>query len=120
MPAAWPATVTQLVDSSGYRETVERNVVEFAPEVGPPMARRRSSVSSDLISFSTTPVTDDEYDALVGFYRDTLKDGALTFLRTHPRNMDGPMTEFRFVEPPQWSPIDATYGRIALSLRRMP
>lgn len=120
MPAAWPSTVTLQVDSSGYRETVERNVVEFTPEVGPPMVRRRSSVSSDLISFSTPPVTDDEYDALVNFYRGTLKDGALTFFRTHPRDADGPVEEFRFLEPPQWSLINGTIGRIAVVLRRLP
>lgn len=120
MTAIWPTNVTEYADSNSYSERPEQNVVEFAPEVGPPMSRRRSSISSDLLLFSTIPVTSAEYDVLVDFYRNALKDGALTFFRKHPRNLTGQNIEFKFVEPPQWSAIDGTLGRIALSLRRMP
>jgi hypothetical protein len=124
MTAAWPVTVTQFVTSSNYSERAERNVSEFQPDVGPPMTRRRSSVSSDLVTFETATVPDSQYDDLLYFYRFVLKDGSLTFFRKHPRNNDGTNVEFKFVEAPQWRALSNGgsdgLGRISVSLRRMP
>lgn len=117
MTAVWPSSVTQYADPSSLTEKPERNAVEFAPEVGPPMSRRRTSLSSDLLTFSTPVVSQDQYDDLIDFYRNDVKDGVLPFTRKHPRNVDGPSKRFRFAAEPQWRAVGFIYGNISLSLR---
>lgn len=120
MTATWPGSVTLNANVSGYGEKPEANSIEFAPEVGPPMSRRRTSISTDLLSFDTDPITSDNYDDLIYFYRKTLKDGNLTFFRSHPRNPTGPNMEFKFTDPPQWKSISGLLGRASITMRRMP
>jgi hypothetical protein len=83
MPENWPA-VNQVVLRASVSEKPERNVRSFQPEFGPPMEGRRTSVSTDVFAF-TGRVTSNEWDTLMAWYRDTLKDGSLTFTRNHPR-----------------------------------
>lgn len=119
MTVAWPGTVPQYAMVSGYQERPERNVVEFRPETGPPLTRRRTSVSSDIISFETL-MTLDEYDDLLEFYRYDLKDGSLTFKRKHPRNILGADKTFKFIAEPEMRPAGPTFATVAMQMRLMP
>lgn len=121
MTAAWPASVPQFSLQQSYGEQPERNVIEFTPEVGPPMSRRRTSISTDIIDFETI-MTFDEYDALVSFYRTDLKDGVLPFLRGHPRNPEVSTNEyeFRFMTEPKLKAISPDLCSVAMRVRRMP
>lgn len=117
----WPSSLPDCVLDADYQEQPENNLAEFAPEVGPPLRRRRTSINSSLIQAAIV-LADDEVDTLLDFYKDDLKDGSLSFTWVHPRMAEGSPTEiacFTFVTPPVLTRI-APYWRAALSLRRMP
>ena len=119
MTAAWPATVPQYAQQPSYSEKPERNAAEFRPEIGPPLSRRRTSISSDVIRFETT-MTFDQYDDLLEFYREDLKDGTVSFTRKHPRDTDGPDRVFRFTAEPEFRAAGPDYGVVSLQVRLMP
>lgn len=119
MTAVWPSDVPQYALQSGFSEKPERNAVTFEPEVGPAMMRRRTSLSSDLITFQTM-MTVDEYDKLLDFYRNDTKDGTQPFMRKHPRNIEGANRRFVFTAEPQLSAAGPNYGPVALALRLLP
>jgi hypothetical protein len=96
--AAWPFDVPLHALIDGYAEEAEDNVLEFTPEVGPPILRRRYSRAGIVIGFSTS-MTGAQYAALLNFYRSTLKDGTAPFNRPHPRT--GIVRTFRFLGPPR-------------------
>lgn len=117
MAALWPAAVPMRDLVAGYSERRESNLAEFAPEVGPPKRRRRSSVATELVSFEQL-LSEAEADALLAFWRDTLGDGALTFEREHPRTRV--LAEFQFVAPPDVRALGGGVYRVGLQLRKMP
>lgn len=115
--APWPGTVNQLTYRNGYQQTPERNVVTFQPEVGPPIERRRSSISTEIVSCSGRG-TLTEFNNLMTFYRTTLKDGVDTFTRTHPLN--GGTVTCKFMEPPALTDRRATFVQWSLKFRVLP
>lgn len=84
-PPSWPGSVTNVMLADQYGETPDRNVFSFPVDIGPPLESRMSSVPSDIIDGMIRCKTAVEYEALASFYRDTCKDGVLSFIRTHPR-----------------------------------
>ena len=118
MPVAWPDDLNQCVLSDGFSEEPERNVVAFRPEVGPPKERRRTSVSSDLVTMPGL-VSFEEWELLKVFYRDTLSDGILEFSRTNP--VTGESTNYKFTAAPRISQVlGDEHFKIDVRLRRMP
>lgn len=118
MTAAWPGTVNQIVNPDSFSEAPEQNKASFQPEVGPPIERRRTSISSDVFAF-TQWYTSAEYDDLVDFYRTTLIDGVLTFTRNHPRT--GVSATFKFTDVPKISSLlGGQLYVVSHSLRLMP
>lgn len=113
----WPAGVTQDFELGSYAERPESNVVEFAPEVGPPMRRRRSSIASALLSFNAI-LDHAELESLLAWHRDVIQDGALSFMRKHPRA--GDYREFELTEPPAAAEISPRKYRVKIALRALP
>lgn len=118
MAAGWPTTVP-LYALAGMTIQREVNRVEFKPEVGPPKRRRRSSVATELLNFSTR-MTIDQYADLDDFHVIDVKDGTLSFMRKDPRDVTGPDVEFEFVDVPVFNAVDGDYGDVTLSLRKLP
>jgi hypothetical protein len=119
MVAAWPGTVSQYAVVGTYQEEPDRNVSTFQPDRGPPLDHRSTSISSDQIQFSTEMVY-ATFQTLRDFYRTTLKDGALPFTRKHPYDIAGADQTFKFIEAPKWNDLGNVYGRVSISLRRLP
>lgn len=116
MTAAWPA-INQYAQVNGYSETPDVNVASFTPEVGPPKLRRRMSISTDVISF-TTWMTATEYATFLTFYKTTIKDGTLPFTRTRPRTQ---ATEtFVFTSVPVATYIAYNEYAVTISIRNIP
>jgi len=117
----WPPDVNQAHIVGSYSEKPETNVAEFAPEVGPPKRRRRSSVSSDLLSWEMY-ANAAERVSLRNFYRSDLADGVLIFKRKHPATND--MATFQFAAEPQYKEFAFVRGtpryRVTISVRLMP
>lgn len=91
---AWPAAVPTECSVGGYSEQSIRNVASFQPDVGPSIDRRRSSVASTDVDFSTM-LTTAELTDLLDWYRDTLLDGVLPFTRAHPRTLTTVVMRFK-------------------------
>lgn len=117
MPVSWPGHINQRVMEGSYTEQPERNVASFAPEVGPPLERRRSSVTTELVSF-TGSGTLDEWRALKDFYRITLGDGVASFVRTNP--VTGGLSTYRFRSEPRLTRTFGSNGFWSIELRLMP
>ena len=117
MVQAWPGTINQRVMYDSYREQPETNKLTFQPEVGPPIERRRSGISTDVISFNGAG-TVTEWSNLKTFFRTTCIDGTDTFTRTHP--LTGSSATFKFTEPPRLLSIRNARHEWQLSVRLMP
>ena len=117
MTAVWPENVRQDHDPATLTESPVSNVADFAPDVGPPKRRRRSSVVSALIAYETT-LDKAELASLIAFYRGEIEDGALPFQRKHPRTRD--LGRFLFEQPPSIRGMTRTRFRVAIQLRELP
>ena len=117
MTAVWPVAVNAYALRDSYTEEPERNVLSFKPEVGPPKERRRSSVSTDMVSF-TGKYTLVEWTALKTFYRDTLLDGVLPFTFTNP--LTGVSATYKFTAAPKLRTTRQLKVQAALQMRRQP
>lgn len=117
MTAAWPATVPQWHLHTSYSERPQRNVASFQPDSGIAIERRRSSVSTDDMAYDLA-LDSTQYDALLTFYRDTLKDGTLPFTRQHPRT--GEDITCKFTEAPALAAVLVGHYRVTIRLVRLP
>ncbi|HEY4775018.1 MAG TPA: hypothetical protein VIH40_09375 [Xanthobacteraceae bacterium] len=84
MTVPWPAAVPQTPLAGSFSSEPQRNVISFAPEYGPPIERRATSMMMEAHSYRAR-LTAAEYATLMDFYRDDLQDGVLAFARDHPR-----------------------------------
>lgn len=112
----WPASVNTRVMTGTYAEEPERFVSQFTPEIGPPLEAVDSLVSIDLLSFEQS-LTADEWQDLMHFWRVTLRQGVLPFLRIDPMTGTGEQV-FRFAAAPSLRHVMAGVHRASISLRR--
>jgi hypothetical protein len=101
--AFWPESVPWEADGSSYTEKPQGLKATFQPEAGVPIERPRVTLLAEEISYTSRPMTSEQFDALRDFWRITLKQGSLNMLRYHPRYSDGTIIVARFVEPPMIS-----------------
>lgn len=67
----------------GWSESPLDNVVQFDADVGAPKRRRRSSDKSIAISVQFA-IKHTDYATFMNFYRNDIRDGALSFDWKHP------------------------------------
>lgn len=115
--AYWPSSVNQRAFIGSYQETPNHNTVSFAPEVGPPMMRRRTSLSTKKLTFDSILST-AECATLESFWRNTLKDGTLPFARVNPRS--GITHVYNFSEPFRRSDWSLDKDKVSFSLQKHP
>lgn len=116
----WPPSISQAIAAGSWQETPEANVAAFATEVGTPKMRRRSSVASRLITFKTLPLTSDQWDDLLDWYKIDLVDGTQPFMRQNGRTKELETYTFVSDTPPQANDIGGLYFQASLSLRKEP
>jgi hypothetical protein len=74
----WDASLPQTFDSEGLTYAPGRNMLENAPEVGPVMARRRSTAAPDQIGGQL--ILDQAQAAtFIAFVKTTLAEGVFPF-----------------------------------------
>jgi hypothetical protein len=123
MDATWPSTVPADPEEGTYSETKASNLSVYSPRSGQPFPARRATVKHSRIQagFFMEP---GELTAFIGFYRDTLADGARPFRWTNP--VYGQESRYLFdpESPPKWEPLGfgAAYrvSLVMLSLGRRP
>lgn len=113
---AWPGTLPQLVDQSGYSESPPNILLRSTVDSGPAKSRRRFTSGVRPITCSMI-LTAAELEILDAFYIDDMASGSLTFTWVHPRTQDA--ATFRFTKPPTYSPFGASY-QVSLELEIMP
>lgn len=114
----WPATLPQALLRSGFGHALAADAIEFEPEIGPPMTRRRSTAAPEPIS-GAVQVDQAQFEVFRSFWRDTLRSGTLPFTWRHP--ISGEVVTMQFTGgPPQTSPVSGGLFRVSLSLLILP
>lgn len=97
MTAAWPASLPQYVEA-GAIETFPTERIESTLASGEPQTRRR--IAGKTREFDVTlfcPIA--SLATFENFYRDTLKDGSLSFTSVHPRTRVAGVFRFKGSPP---------------------
>lgn len=113
---AWPASLPHLPLVSGYNETLPNTVLRTQMDIGPAKTRRRSTSGVSKLNYEIR-LTLNEGVILEDFFLNDCAGGALSFTNAHPRT--GDTETFRFLEPPQFSPIAAHLWQAKLSLEKI-
>ncbi|WP_296584218.1 hypothetical protein [Xanthobacter sp.] len=116
---AWPAELPCQPEQGSWTEAPNTNSASFAPDVGPTIDRRRSTMFT-LANTCSFVFTRAEYCTFRDWYRDDLKSGTLAFTFAHP--MTGELSRWKFDPKPGWSLAGMTNRkvRVAVQLRQMP
>lgn len=77
MPS-WPLPNVKFL-MSGYQETMQNTVIRTEMDAGPAKVRQRFTKNVQPIKGKLTPILDDEYATLYGFFQSTCGGGALPF-----------------------------------------
>lgn len=103
---AFPSWIPAPAMQDSYQEQPESNQAAFQPDTGKPILRRRTSISTDLITF-VSQLTSLEFEQVKNFYRYTIKDGTLQFTMPHPRTGSSAVWAWVPGSPPK---VNQTYG----------
>lgn len=117
MADAWPGTLPQAPDWSGYQETSPNVAIRTQMDAGPPKLRRRFTAGIRPFSMQFL-LTQAQVATLDTFYQTTLTGGTEAFDWTHPRT--GAAASFRFVSPPQYSALGPNVYRATCQMEVLP
>lgn len=81
--AAWPGTLPQRLNVSGYQGQPQRQIISSENEVGSPKVRRRYSARFENHE-GTMWVTQSELQTFIDFHDNTINAGADLVQWTHP------------------------------------
>jgi hypothetical protein len=116
MAIAWPPSLQQFINESGFSLTQQDTNIRSQVETGPIKARRRFTNPQDNMSCQIW-LQNVDYNTFKTFYDVTLNNGTLSFDYTHP--LTGALDEWRFVIPytirvlgGEWFVVNMTWERI--------
>lgn len=119
MADAWPATLPQCL-VVGYAEGLADNVLEYQPDIGPPITRRRSSTATRPLS-GQMKMTRAQIAILKSFFEVTLDEGALPFEFPDPTATgETLLVKFPKGSQPSWQQIGGGVYRVAIALTVLP
>lgn len=115
---AWPVSLPQKMESSGYNEKPRTGVVRTSMDVGAAKMRRRyTGIITDISG--SIKLTRAQAGILDAFFKNDLASGSLPFTWIHQRTGDA--VTMRFVEPPQYAPeARGLYWSASLTLEILP
>lgn len=120
-PIPWPSGLRFFAEHGSWREAPTSATVDFEVEVGAAKRRRRSYIPSTQLRFYRI-ITGDQLAQFLDFFEGDLRSGVYNFTAYDPRT--GELTEYQFMQVPQWSDIASTtegttYWRLEFTLRRI-
>jgi hypothetical protein len=118
MADTWPASLPQCFDRP-YSGGMGDGRGKYAPDIGPPIVRRRTTAVVDPLS-GTMRMSLAQRDAMRTFIRETLLEGSLPF--TFP-DQDGGGTLLVMLDEqsmPGWLPIGGGNFKVSIALKVMP
>lgn len=117
MTVAWPATLPQKPFRGNWSEQEQPNVIRFQPDVGPPIVRRRGTVTT-YIATGIFRMTNEQIADFMVFHKEELKGGARRFSWAHP--VSGAAATWTFEEAYSYRHVDDDVYDLQVTLRRMP
>lgn len=119
MAESWPATLPQCL-VLGYGEGLADNLLEYKPDIGPPISRRRSSAATRPLS-GQMRMTRAQIAILRSFYEGTLDQGALPFEFPDPTAIgETLLVKFMKGSAPSWQQTAAGVYRVSLQVAVLP
>ena len=115
-PIPFPAEISWFAEHGSWQEAPAPNVVNFPVEVGPAKKRRRTYLPSTSLQFHRIISTED-LAIFLDFFNDDLKTGVYNFSAIDPRTEE--LTEYEFIQVPEWRDVSPGYWRLQFSLRRV-
>ena len=96
----WPnaAGFPQVPLAGTWRRLRQKNALEFAPDVGPPLVRKRSTVSTLSATFNIK-LTEAQLATLDTFFETTCGEGSVQFDWTNPET--GVTDTWAWANPPE-------------------
>ncbi|MGM4891271.1 hypothetical protein [Tardiphaga sp. 839_C3_N1_4] len=119
MVDAWPAEFPQELEQNGFSEGVGDGVLEYQPDQGPSISRRRTSAVMRPLS-GTMQMSAAQIATLRTFFDTTLMGGALPF-EFPDQIQDGTLlVKFPKGAGPSWSALSGELYRVQLSMMVLP
>jgi hypothetical protein len=119
MVDAWPATLPQFVLQSGYSEGEGDGNVEYKPDAGPTITRRRSTADMRPLSMSFE-LSREQKAALREFYEVTLLNGSLPFTFPAPSEDGDYLLKFQKGGAPRYASLGGNEFSASMSVWILP
>jgi hypothetical protein len=103
MPNAWPGTLPQKLLLNGASLGVGDGLIEYAPDTGPSITRRRTTAVMRPLQGSMV-LTDAQVTTFEIFFFSTLLNGALPFTFPDPRTGATLLVKVPKGTPPNYAP----------------
>jgi hypothetical protein len=117
MTTSWPDTLPASPLLENFQELLPQTAIRTAMDTGPAKVRQRTTAGVGTLMV-TYMLSTAETVALDTFYQTTLAGGAAPFTYTHPRT-NATLT-CRFVNPPEYMPVNGSYFKVTLTLEALP
>ncbi|KGT75791.1 hypothetical protein MA20_31840 [Bradyrhizobium japonicum] len=119
MVDAWPVSLPQKFLVDGFSEQLGDGVLEYAPDAGPTLTRRRSTAAPRPLS-GNMEMTSAQLAALKTFYEVTIINGSLPFTLPDPLGGADLLVKFQKGGQPKWSALGGDYFTVVLVLWILP
>jgi hypothetical protein len=119
MPSAWPGTLPQRLLLAGARLGVGDGLLEYSPDIGPSITRRRTAaVMRPLVG--SMMLTDAQMTIFETFFYTTIGGGSLPFTFPDPRTGATLLVKFTKQGLPDYAPQGADNYLLQMNLAVLP
>lgn len=116
MAVAWPVSLQDKVNESGFSHKIGETVIRSDMDTGPRKMRRR--FTRPINTFSTSiDLTTSEFSDFMTFFNTTINGGTTRFEFNHP--ITGELKEFRFAGPPEFRSIGGGNFTVSMEWEEM-
>jgi len=119
MASAWPGTLPQKFLVDGYMEGVGDGLLEYQPDTGPSISRRRATAVPRPLS-GNFEMTSAQIATLRTFFDTTLIGGSLPFTFPDPLTGATLLVKFQKGGIPKWAALGGDYFSVGMSLWILP
>lgn len=119
MAIAWPVGLPQYVLVDGYGEDEADNLIEYGPDIGPPISRPRSSAAARQFDIVFN-LSRAQLATLRTFFRTTLISGSLPFTIPAPSVAGNYTVKFRKGSQPKMAALGGNWFRVTCGLWILP
>jgi hypothetical protein len=119
MVDAWPSDLPQALQAGGFSEGAGDGLLEYKPDTGPSITRRRSTAA--MRPFNGSIICDDvQLASFRAFYGTTIMGGALPFEFPDQVQSGTLLVKFTKGSPPTWTNLGGPYYQVNLALMVLP